>query len=87
MFGLIFRVFTVFLALYKLYSPTFFLTFDGEPAGDVILDFAGDVTGVFLGDPLGEVVVGSSSFRREGGGTSVHDGALGPPTAPYAPDP
>ena len=61
----------------------FSLTFDGEVAGDDIPeDFAGDVTGVFLGDPLGEVVEGSSSFpSREGGSTSVHEGALGPPTA------
>jgi len=64
------------------------LTFDGEPAGDGIPDFAGDVTGVFLGDPLGEVVEGSSSLpRREGGGRSVHEGALGPPKAPYAINP
>ena len=63
-----------------------FLTFDGEPAGDAIPDFVGDVTGVFLGDTLGDVVDGLSSFpRREGGGRSVHEGALGP--APYAIDP
>lgn len=67
---------------------TTLLTFDGEPAGDGIPDFAGDVTGVFLGDPLGEVVEGSSSLpRREGGGRSVHEGTLGPPKAPYAIDP
>ena len=66
------------------------LTFEGETAGDDFPDFAGEVTGVFLGDPLGEVVEASSSFpspRREGGGKSVHEGALGPPTAPYAIEP
>ena len=55
----------------------FLLTFDGELAGG---DFAGDETGVFLGD----VVTVSPSFpRRDGGGKSVHEGALGtaPPTA------
>lgn len=59
-------------------------TFDGELAGDDIPeDLVGDVTGVFLGDPLGDVVKVSPSFpRRDGGGKSVHEGALGPPTAP-----
>ena len=33
-----------------------FLTFEGEPAGDDIPDLEGDVTGVFLGDRLGDVV-------------------------------
>jgi len=59
------------------------LTFDGELAGDDIpVDFAGDATGVFRGDTLGDVVKVSPSFpRRDGGGKSVHEGALGPPTA------
>ena len=64
-----------------LYPYLFLLTFDGELTGD---DFAGDVTGVFLGEPLGDVVTVSPSFpRRDGGGKSVHEGALGtaPPTA------
>ena len=43
----------------------------------------GDVTGVFLGEPLGEVVKVSPSFpKREAGGKSVHEGALGAPNAP-----
>ena len=37
-----------------LFSP--FLTLEGEPAGDEIPDLEGDVTGVFLGDRLGDVV-------------------------------
>ena len=58
-----------------------FCTLVGEPAGDDSPDdFAGEVTGVFLGDPLGDVVAVSSSFsKREGGGKSVQEGALGPP--------
>lgn len=65
-------------------SPLLLLTFDGELAGDDIPeDFAGDVAGVFLGEPLGDVVEGSPSFpTRDGGGKSVHEGALGSPTAP-----
>lgn len=64
-----------------LWYSVHIFTLEGESKGnDIPDDFAGDVTGVFLGDTLGDVVKGSSSFpKREGGGISVHEGALGPP--------
>lgn len=63
-----------------------FPTLDGDPAGDDILDFTGDVTGVFLGDTLGDTPLGDesmgSALNSDGGCKSVHDWALGTPATP-----
>ena len=59
-----------------------FLTLDGDPTGDDILDFTGDVTGVFLGDTLlGDESIGSAR-NSDGGCKSVDDWALGTPATP-----
>ena len=64
-----------------------FPTFDGDPAGDDVPDFTGDVTGVFLGDPLPGEAFEGSALISDGGGKSVHEEALGAPKVPCAIDP